>query len=143
MISAQNNDLNELTSNEAAVKQVVEQFLLAAGNYDYDAMTTLFSKNANIGGVSFKNGKWKTYTITLDEFIELLKSESDPIKYTEPVSKFTVHISEGMLAFVKADAVLKRNGKAYTNNFDYFTLINENGDWKIVNGSYVAVPIDK
>jgi len=143
MVSAQKNNLNDLVSNETAVKKVVEQFLTAAGNYDYDAMVPLFSENANIGGVSFKNGKWKTYTLTLDEFIELLKSESDPIKYTEPVSKYTIHISEGKLAFVKADAILFKNGKAYTNNYDYFTLINENGDWKIVNGSYVAVPIDK
>jgi hypothetical protein len=47
-----------------------------------------------------------------------------------------------MLAFVKADAVLSRSGKPQSNNYDYFTLIKENGKWKILNGSYVSIPID-
>ncbi len=46
-----------------------------------------------------------------------------------------------MLAFVKADAVLIRNGTPQSNNFDYFTLIKEEGNWKILNGSYVSIPI--
>jgi len=49
----------------------------------------------------------------------------------------------GMLVFVKADAVLFRNEKPQSNNFDYFTLLKENGDWKILNGSYVSIPIQK
>ncbi len=28
------------------------------------------------------------------------------------------------------------------NNFDFFTLIKENGNWKILNGSYVSVPFE-
>jgi len=120
----------------------VERFLTAAGNYDVDSMPEMFSDKANIGGASFRNGQWNTITMTFVDFLELLKSESNPTKYTEPVSKFTIHIDEGMLAFVKADAILIKNGKPPRNNFDYFTLIKENGNWKILNGSYVSVPIE-
>ena len=80
--------------------------------------------------------------MTFVEFLEILKSESNPTKYTEPVSKFTIHMENGMLAFVKADAILKVKGDPKANNFDYFTLIKEDGNWKILNGSYVSVPID-
>jgi len=89
----------------------------------------------------FKNEKWNTYDITLKEFIAMLKSRTNPTKYTEPVSKFIVHISEGKLAFVKANATLIFEGKAQRRNFDYFTLIKENNEWKIINGSYVSIPI--
>ncbi len=105
-------------------------------------MSVLFTKNANIGGASFKNGKWNTYTIPLDEFMVMLKSEPNPTKYIEPVSKFIIHITKGKLAFVKADATLLVEGKAQRHNFDYFTLIKENSGWKIMNGSYVSIPIE-
>jgi hypothetical protein len=78
----------------------------------------------------------------IQQFLELLKSEKEPSKYTEPVSKYTVEIAGGMVAFVKADTVLLKNGKPQATNFDYFTLIKHNGEWKILNGSYVSIPIE-
>jgi ketosteroid isomerase-like protein len=128
-------------SEEVAVKTVVEAFLTAAGNYDIDAMPALFAEYANIGGVSFKNGSWTSYTMTVEQFMEVLKEEKNPAKYTEPVSKYTVHMTEDMLAFVKADATLYVAGVARTYNYDYFTLIKKDGAWRILNGSYVAVPV--
>jgi Putative lumazine-binding len=103
-------------------------------------LPALFSENANIGGASFRNGKWKTYTMSFEEYLKKNKSICNPTKYTEPVSKFTIHISEGMLAFVKADAVFIKNGEKKNRNFDYFTLIKEEGDWNILSASYVSIP---
>lgn len=48
-----------------------------------------------------------------------------------------------MLAFVKADATLFIEGKAQSHNFDYFTQLKEDGVWRILNDSYVTVPIDR
>jgi hypothetical protein len=141
LASAQQTDTLDIEAEKAAVIDLVEQFLIAAGNYDLDAIPAMFSEKANIGGASLRDGKWKTYTMTIQEFLERLKADSNPTKYTEPVSKFTVHMDMGMLAFVKADAILTVNGEPKTNNFDYFTLIKEDGKWKILNGSYVSVRI--
>ncbi len=125
--SAQQNDSLKFKSDKDAVKNVVERFLIAAGNYDVEAMPALFCKSANIGGASLKNGKWDTYTTTFEDFLDNIKSKENPKKYSEPVSEFTIFMEGGMLAFVKADAVLFRNGKPQSNNFDYFTLIKEDG----------------
>lgn len=141
--SAQSIESTDMDFEKAAVKTLVESFLTAIGNYDFNSMPAMFSDKANIGGASFKNGKWETFTMSFPEFLDQLKSRTNPKKYTEPVSKFTIHMEMGMLAFVKADAMLIRNGEPQSNNFDYFTLIKENGSWKILNGSYVAVPINK
>ena len=141
--SAQTTDATNNETEKAAVKTLIEQFLTAIGNYELDSLPDMFCKNANIGGASFKNGQWSSFTMTFTEFLETLQSRTNPSKYNEPVSKFTVHMDGGMLAFVKADAVLIRNGKSQSNNFDYFTLLKENGQWKILNGSYVSIPIEK
>lgn len=141
LASAQQTDTLDLESEKAAVINLVEQFLTAAGNYDLEAIPAMFSEKANIYGASLREGKWNTYTMTIQEFLDRLKSRDKPTKYTEPVSKYTVHMDKGMLAFVKADAILKVNGEAKTNNYDYFTVIKEDGKWKILNGSYVSVRI--
>ena len=142
LTTCQQTETMDLKSDKTAVKNLVERFLAAAGNYDLDSMPEMFSEKANIGGASLRNGQWNTFTMTFDEFLELLKSRKEPTKYTEPVSKYTIHIDGGMLAFVKADAILIKSGKPQANNFDYFTLIKENGIWKILNGSYVSIPIE-
>ena len=47
-MTAQEKDLTDFSSDKVAVKAIVERFLTAAGNYDLDAMPSLFSQNANI-----------------------------------------------------------------------------------------------
>jgi len=143
LASAQQADTLDVESEKAAVINLVEQFLTAAGNYDLDLIPAMFCEKANISGASLRDGKWITYTMTIQEFMERLKSSNNPTRYTEPVSNFTVHMEMGMLAFVRADAIFTTNGKPRNNNFDYFTLINEDGNWKILNGSYVSVRIKK
>ncbi|MCK0109685.1 nuclear transport factor 2 family protein [Flavobacteriaceae bacterium S0825] len=131
----------DIESEKAAVKNLVEEFLTAIGNHDIETVQTLFSDKANISGASLRNGKWITNTYTIQEFLERLKAYNNPTKYTEPVSDFIVHMEMGMLAFVRADAIFTINGEPRNNNLDYFTLIKENGNWKILNGSYVSVRI--
>ena len=137
----QTTDSLDVESEKAAVINLVEQFLTAVGNYDVEAIQTMFSVKANIYGASLRDGKWITNTYTIQEFLKRLESYENPTKYTEPVSDFTVHMDMGMLAFVRADAIFTINGKPRNNNFDYFTLIKEDGKWKILNGSYVSVRI--
>ena len=139
---AQPENITHKQTDETNVKKVVEAFVEAAGDYDFIGMEKLFAENANIGGASFKNGKWHCYTMTLEEFINVLKAETEPRKYKEPISKYTIHIDEGRLAFVKANASIVINGKAERTNFDYFTLIKLDDKWKILNGSYVSIPFE-
>ena len=143
LLSAQQTAKVDIESEKAVVINIVEQFLTAAGNNDYEAISAMFSEKANIYGASLRDGKWSTYTITIQEFLDRLKSRENPTKYTEPVSDFTVHMEMGMLAFVRADAIFTINGEPRNNNLDYFTLIKEDGNWKILNGSYVSVRIKK
>jgi hypothetical protein len=127
--------------DERAVIEVVQGFLRAAGRYDLDSLPLFFAPDANIGAASLRDGEWVTSTLTFDEWHASLGERTNPRPYTEPVSEFTVHVDNGQLAFVRADATLMRDGQAQSHNIDYFTLIRHDGIWKILNGSYTSVPV--
>jgi hypothetical protein len=61
--------------------------------------------------------------------------------YFEPVKEYTIHVSDGHLAFVKADAVLYAFGVPLLHNIDYFTLIKEKEVWKFINISFTSTRI--
>jgi len=138
---AQKIDSTNQALDKIAIKTVVQNFLTAAGNNDIETISTLFTSKANISGASLKNERWSNYTMTIQEFIIALKSDASPKKYNEPVDNWVIHMDGGRLAFVRADAILIRDGKPQSNNIDYFTLVKESAGWKILNGSYVSTPI--
>lgn len=84
LMSSAQTDSTEMESDKAAVKSLIERFLTAAGNYDIDAMPEMFCAKANIGGASFRNGKWESFTFSFSEFLDLLKSRSNPKNTLNP-----------------------------------------------------------
>jgi uncharacterized protein len=126
-------------TDEATVKKVVEIFLTAIGKGDLEAIEPMFLPRATIGGASYRERKWNTFTTTIEDY--LARNSDNHIPYTEPVSNYTIQISEGQLAFVEADVILYREGKAQSHNMDYFTLLKEYGTWKFLSAAYTAKPI--
>jgi len=129
-------------SDEEAVKDVVIAFLDRLGSYDLETVPELFAPNANIGALSRSSGEWRSTTYTLDEFLARVGSIRNRIPYEEPVQQWTVHIDNGNLAFVLADAHVLREGKVTSHNLDYFILMKIDGDWKIFSGAYTAMPVE-
>ncbi|GGD96637.1 ester cyclase [Planktosalinus lacus] len=132
------------TQDQADVKAMIEHFLIVAGNYDLDAMDAMILDKANVGSIRLIDGAWKTSTITIAEYFE--KSSNNELKpYFEPVRDWDIKISKGQLAFVEADAILHSYGVPRRNNVDFFTLIKEEGDWKIFNVTFTstALPDDE
>lgn len=128
------------TQDEQNVKATIEQFLIVAGNYNLDAMANMMADKANLAIASLRDGQWTTETKLMDDYFpEARKRTNRP--YFEPVKEYTIHISEGHLAFVKADAVLHAFGVPLLNNIDYFTLIKQNGVWKFINLSFTSTRI--
>lgn len=135
-----NATLKVYTQDEADVKATVEQFLIVAGNYNLDAMAKMMSDKANLAIARLRDGKWTTETMLMSEYFEAAKNRTNR-PYFEPVKEYTIHLSDGHLAFVKADAVLHAFGVPLLNNIDYFTLIKENEVWKFINISFTSTRI--
>jgi ketosteroid isomerase-like protein len=129
-------------SHEAAVKAVVERFLTAVGRQDLDALPAMFAPGASIARAALRQGRWVTTSQSFEAWLADRRAAPRGAPYQEPVNEFTVHIADGQLAFVRADAYLIREGQRRSHNIDYFTLIRDDeGNWKFVNGSYTTKPV--
>ncbi len=127
--------------DEQDVKDLVDRFLLAVGDGDLDALPAMFVSEANIGTASQREGKWVASTKTFEEWFIELKAETTWVRYREPVTEFTVHIEDGQMAFVRADATVIVDDQVRSHNIDYFTLVRDGGTWKFLSASYVAKPV--
>lgn len=129
-------------SPEEEVKAMVERFLAAAGGGDLDALPAMFAPGASIASAALRQGRWVTTSQSFESWLSALRAAPRGAPYQEPVSEFTVHIADGQLAFVRADAFLIRDGQRRSHNVDYFTLLRDaDGHWKFVNGSYTTKPV--
>jgi hypothetical protein len=106
-------------------------------SYDLPAIEEIIMPSANIGIVSWRDGEWVSSDITFENYIERI-GKRELIPYYEPPRTYNVEISEGQLAFVKADCILHRLGIARSHNVDFFMLIKNDGKWKMVNASFTS-----
>jgi len=130
------------SDDEEAVKRHVERFLAAVGEGNLDALPDMFVSDANIGVASLRDGSWVASTMTFEEWMSSLRERVTWTQFSEPVSQYTVHVEDSMMAFVRADATVIRDDQARSRNIDYFTLVREDGAWKFLSASYVAKPIE-
>lgn len=129
-----------LSADEIALQNQVNLFLSLVSNSQLDSLPALFMPGASIGVATYFNEVWHVTSLSFEEFMKNLKSRSTPAPSEQVISNYTFHI-DGYLAFVRAEAVLMRDGKALSNNMEYFTLLKDRGVWKFVNASYAGVPI--
>jgi hypothetical protein len=135
------SDAAAQSEDEEAVKNVVESFLTALGDGNLDVIPNMFVPDANIGTVGMRDGAWMTSTMSFEEWMSSLRERTTWSRFREPVAKYTIHVEDSMMAFVRADATLIRDGQARSHNIDYFTLVRQDGAWKFLSASYVAKPI--
>jgi len=126
---------------EASVKRLVQRFLAALGEGDLEALPAMFAPGASIGTASLRDGTWVRSTLSFEAWLATLRERPAWRRFREPVSAFTVHIEDGPMAFVRADATVVVDDRAVSHNIDYFTLVKDNGDWKFLSASYIARPL--
>ena len=129
-----------LTQDQQEVKATVERFLFVAGNYNLEAMAEMMTAHANVGIARIQGGESVITTMTIQEYLQRVK-ERTLQPYFEPVGEYTIHVTDGHLAFVKADATLYRYGVPQSRNMDYFTLMKEKNTWKFLSLAYTPTPI--
>ena len=125
---------------EEEIKATVDSILTAAGNYDIETLASMSFEKANLGVSSYRDGAWHSSVRTMEEYFESIRQRT-LIPYCEIPYEYTIHISEGQLAVAIADNILYRYGIPQTKEINYFTLIKENGSWKIVNVAFTIVPV--
>lgn len=132
----------ELNQDEENIKATINTLLLNAGNYNIIALDSMVSDKAMLGISRLKDGTWSNSEIAINEFFESVKKrERSP--YCEIPNNYDILITEGQLALARADCILYRWGIPRTREVNHFTLIKENGKWKILNISWTVVELSE
>lgn len=131
-----------LNPDEEKIKATINELLFAAGNYNIVALDSMMSDKAMLGISSLKDGTWSQSEIAINDYFESVKNgERSP--YCEIPNDYDIIITEGQIALARADGILYRWGIPQTREVNHFTLINENGKWKILNISWTLEKLSK
>ncbi len=126
------------SDDERAVRAAVEHFLDVLGSRRLEALPGLFAPKATMVVVRQRDGQWTHTTSTVDEFLATLKAQTTPTAFREPLTGISVHVEDGHLAFLRADFTVVIDGTVRSHGVDYFTLVKDGGDWKLLNASYTS-----
>ncbi len=124
----------------ADIQRAVEAFLLHLGDHEWDKVAADLAPKAMIVVVRERNGEWTNSYQTGDEWLSALKRNPNPITFREPISNVTVTVDSDHLAYLRADFQVVRDGQAQSKGVDEFTLVRENGAWKIAVVAYTSMP---
>jgi len=131
-----------LNPDEENIKAIVNTLLFNAGNYNVKALDSMVSDKAMLGISRLKDGTWSNSEIAINDFFESVKKrERSP--YCEIPNNYDILITEGQVAIARADCILYRWGIPQTKEVNHFTLIKENGKWKILNISWTVIDISE
>jgi len=123
---------SEWAKEEEEVKRAAEELLFHVGNYNHEAMAAMSLPDANVGMAG------SGASMTLQQYFDLVTDRETLIPYYEPPHKYTIVISEGKLAFVRAECFMYRFGVKQSFEDDFFTFIKSGDDWKLLSASYTA-----
>jgi hypothetical protein len=123
-----------------AIQDAVEAFLLHLGDGDFDKVTADLAPKAIVVITRQRDGKWGNSYQTGDEWLAALKRSTNFSKFREPITNVKVTIDSDALAYLRADFQVVREGKALSHGVDQFTLVREDGRWKIAAVAYTSIP---
>ena len=126
---------DEDQSEEAAIRDTVERIMVAAGNYNEAEMRALASWDALISYTYFRDGEWLANEMSLSDYFADLESRTLR-PYTEIVHDYDIHVSEGRVALVKADAVVNRFGVPGKREVNNMLLMKVDDQWKLMGISW-------
>ena len=127
-------------SDKKAIQDVVEAFLLHLGDHDWEKVGADLAPKAMVIVTRDRNGEWSNSYQTGDEWLAALKRNPNPVTFREPISNVAVTIDSDHLAYLRADFQVVRDGQPQSKGVDQFTLVRENGAWKIAVVAYTSLP---
>jgi len=125
----------------ATIQRVVEAFLLHLGDHDWDKVAADLAPKAIVIVARERGGEWTNSYQTGDEWLAALKRNPNPITFREPIANVAVTVDSDHLAYLRADFQVVRDGQAQSKGVDQFTLVRENGAWKIAAVAYTSMPV--
>jgi hypothetical protein len=124
---------------EMEVHDTVTQFLGLLGGLRFDVLGELMTDDANIiTARSTRSGFVNRVQSRNDWLVGL--AEAPPRPFREVLTNFRVEIASGELALAIADFTIVRDTGIATQGVDFFTLIRQDGHWKLASIAFTSIP---
>jgi imidazolonepropionase-like amidohydrolase len=139
----------DATTDQQAVRDVVERFLLHLGDHQFDAVAGDLTPKALVvvtrtrPATGAGPAEWTNSYQTGDEWIAAMKRNPNPVTFREPITNVKVTIDSNQLAYVRADFQIIRDNKPQSSGVDQFTLVREPSGWKIAVVAYTSIPVSR
>jgi hypothetical protein len=146
---------SERSTDQKAVQDVVEGFLLHLGDHQWDAVAAGLAPKALVvvtrqrpstrpgraEALEARDGQWSNTFQTGDEWLAALRRNQNPTTFREPISNIVVTIDTDRLAYLRADFQVIRDSQPQSKGVDQFTLVRESGSWKLAVIAYTSMPV--
>lgn len=129
------------SADKQAIQGAVEAFLLHLGDGEFDAVARDLAPKAIVVVVRERDGQFVNTYQTGDEWLAALRRNANFSKFREPLTNVAVTVDSAALAYARADFQVVRDGKALSRGVDQFTLVREDGRWKIAVVAYTSLPV--
>jgi Domain of unknown function (DUF4440) len=127
--------------DQKAVQDAVEAFLLHLGDGDFDKVAADLAPKSIVVIARERDGQWSNSYQTGDEWLAALRGNTNFSKFREPITNVKVTVDSAALAYLRADFQIVRDGKSLSHGVDQFTLVREEGRWKIAAVAYTSMPV--
>ena len=131
----------EQSAEEKSVQEAVEAFLLHLGDGDFDTLAADLAPKSIIIVTRDRDGQWSNSFQTGEEWLAGLRHATNFVKFREPIRNVVVTLDSQALAYLRADFQVVRDGRALSHGVDQFTLVRENGRWKVAAVAYTSLPV--
>ena len=127
--------------DDLAVREAVERFLQHLGDGEFDKVAEDLAPKAIVVVTRERDGRWANSYQTGEEWLAALKKNTNFAKFREPITNVAVTVDSDALAYLRADFQVVRDGKALSHGVDQFTMVREDGRWKIAAVAYTSMPV--
>ena len=150
--------LAQATDHKTAL-DAVQGFLLHLGEGDFDMVAADLAPKSLVivarerdGGrgrasgatapaASAVDSTWINSFQTGEEWLAALRRNEHFVKFREPLTNVRVTIDSNALAYLRADFQVVREGRAVSHGVDQFTLVREDGRWKLAAVAYTSMTV--
>jgi SnoaL-like domain len=127
-------------AEQKAVQDAVEAFLLHLGDGEFDKVAADMAAKSIVVVVRQRDGKFGNTYEAGDAWVASLKRNTNFSKFREPITNVKVTVDSDALAYLRADFQVVRDGKTLSHGVDQFTLVREDGRWKVAAVAYTSIP---
>jgi hypothetical protein len=126
-------------ADQKSVQDAVEAFLLHLGDGEFDKLAADLAPKAIVIVTRVRDGKWTNTYQTGDAWLASLQ-RPDFVKFRESITNVKTTVDSDVLAYLRGDFQVVRDGRTLSHGVDQFTLVREDGRWKTAAVAYTSIP---